>query len=1062
MPEPAPSSSHTVTTTTLPSQSSPKFSLTDLGLDPSDPLNLLLHNSAQSSSTMNSDDSSTSAPEGGSPPDWSQLSNLWHNQEDASLEPKGYPELMDFADLPSLQMDMDFGSSMVIEPSALHYDYAKHAAGYNFDDAYIAADVQYPFTFQSPNIGPADFSSTTSVATHSQSSGSARRLSITSSSSSSAASFSPVITQSQAAPPMQTGPYANDPAAEIAQRVRESAGVMLAVPMTSHMQGVTQGHQMNPQSSFAALGAQTKLPIPRLPRRSSETPSKSSSPSAPSSAASTPPPATPPSSTGILSPSISSESATSSPPPSSSQSFPQSGTGGHPRPKTSHTTIERRYRTNLNARIQSLRMAVPALRVLEDRDAIASVSSGSKKVKVRVSANAVIRGIKSECIPGSQSTGVSTDGETIDVIDERGFVDGVKVARKCSKANVLGKAVEYIRVLKRREHRLKGEQAGLKSLISGLVGGPALLREWEREWRERFGGEEKDEVEAEAGMDGDDSDDDEDEDEEGVGKKRKRARVAPTKEKKDAAPVKVARTASQPQIALQPQVTQIAGVVQPEKRKRGRPRKVVPPPPSALPVGQSQFDQTMTYAPQDPSGQTAQPQQYLLAVFALFSFFNSPMTPNYTTWTPNAHHTHTGTVLSLHPPLNPDLVLPPPPTMPLATALHWTWADYVQVFHLLVSVVVFGSVLCSWAGIRTPRSIGLHKLGSLLGLRDSTSNGLNNKDPARRWVRQLVCRPAVDHSNRVGFLSQVQLYRQVSSSRSSTVGDLCTAALGAWGWGTFGRVRARAMWDRALARAQLADQGINVGSAIPGKAYERLVVQHFSVEEAFKTLVDMDISIIDNSFEPIKELARVITIRLVKQQLQQLFTAVVSEGREAQSDEVVASDSKNIRMIVDAASELGGELAKVGRIFEHAMKTGGAWNDILFDEILTLRSSSLPLSETEDSEDEGDEEDESSIREIGSLLTAIVLYRRASVELDIGSTPTTSSALLSPPPTPTVNSMSLISKRKKSFDSRLLSKLRSALGSRVFEEEGMVEGVEDARDRVVDLVVEYQRRERRV
>ena len=33
----------------------------------------------------------------------------------------------------------------------------------------------------------------------------------------------------------------------------------------------------------------------------------------------------------------------------------------------------------------------------------------------------------------------------VDIVDERGFVDGVKVARKCSKANVLGKAVEYIR-----------------------------------------------------------------------------------------------------------------------------------------------------------------------------------------------------------------------------------------------------------------------------------------------------------------------------------------------------------------------------------------------------------------------------------------------------------------------------------------------------------------------------------------------------------------------------------------------------------------------------------------
>ncbi|KAJ6455590.1 hypothetical protein C8R47DRAFT_935143, partial [Mycena vitilis] len=84
------------------------------------------------------------------------------------------------------------------------------------------------------------------------------------------------------------------------------------------------------------------------------------------------------------------------------------------RPKTSHTTIERRYRTNLNARIQSLRQAVPALRVVDRAAAFKAGEAGS-----------------------------SDDHE--DVVDARGFVDGVKVARKCSKANVLGKAVEYIR-----------------------------------------------------------------------------------------------------------------------------------------------------------------------------------------------------------------------------------------------------------------------------------------------------------------------------------------------------------------------------------------------------------------------------------------------------------------------------------------------------------------------------------------------------------------------------------------------------------------------------------------
>lgn len=78
------------------------------------------------------------------------------------------------------------------------------------------------------------------------------------------------------------------------------------------------------------------------------------------------------------------------------------------RPKTSHTTIERRYRTNLNARITGLKQAVPALRVLE--------------AKVN-----------------------NTENPFNDVVDARGFADGVKVARKMSKANVLGKAAEYIK-----------------------------------------------------------------------------------------------------------------------------------------------------------------------------------------------------------------------------------------------------------------------------------------------------------------------------------------------------------------------------------------------------------------------------------------------------------------------------------------------------------------------------------------------------------------------------------------------------------------------------------------
>ncbi len=91
------------------------------------------------------------------------------------------------------------------------------------------------------------------------------------------------------------------------------------------------------------------------------------------------------------------------------------------RPKTSHTTIERRYRTNLNARIQALKDAVPALRVLENKE----------KAK------------KGQDSPETESEKLEKPVWN-DIVDERGFVDGVKVARKISKANVLGKAAEYI------------------------------------------------------------------------------------------------------------------------------------------------------------------------------------------------------------------------------------------------------------------------------------------------------------------------------------------------------------------------------------------------------------------------------------------------------------------------------------------------------------------------------------------------------------------------------------------------------------------------------------------
>ncbi|KAL5476939.1 hypothetical protein ACEPAI_3125 [Sanghuangporus weigelae] len=378
------------------------------------------------------------------------------------------------------------------------------------------------------------------------------------------------------------------------------------------------------------------------------------------------------------------------------------------RTKTSHTTIERRYRTNLNARIQSLRAAVPALRVLE-------VKQGQE-----------------------------------DVIDERGYIDGVKVARKGSKANVLGKAVEYIHVLKRREMRLKREQEGLKALMRSLVGGSELVQQWEKMWRERFGGPEKDEINADdAEADDDDGEDDDEADEidEGgitSGRKRKRTKADPVSSANgDEMKITVPDVSSYshsvqpvPIIPSQTYTSSATGIpisipVQPGKRKRGRPRKVQPPPLAAPqrtienPFASQTFQQDRSAMGPASNGvqmkidpasllqvdlqpsplPKSQPsQQYLLAVFAFFSFFNSPLSYSSASyWTSSSqsapHGAHTGSVLG-------GLSFGDESFGQVgarATRAIFGWRDAVQFTHLVVSVLLLFSVIA-------PRIPGIARL----------------------------------------------------------------------------------------------------------------------------------------------------------------------------------------------------------------------------------------------------------------------------------------------------------------------------------------------------------------
>jgi len=358
-------------------------------------------------------------------------------------------------------------------------------------------------------------------------------------------------------------------------------------------------------------------------------------------------------------------------------------------------------------------MAVPALRVLEDRDS----GGSSKKIKKNLKSGVLIKsangptphGGTAACAPGGA---LNPYGE-VDMIDERGYVDGVKVARKCSKANVLGKAVEYIRVLKRRELRLRAEQDGLKTLICGLVGGPALLKEWEREWRERFGGEERDEVpldstEGDDEGDEDDDDDDDDEEGEGAGKKRKRAKV-----EKDALPLPKKESKSASNVLLDGHT---------EKRKRGRPRKMpllVP----TVPVQSTPLANTPAVTISEPQHQS---QQYLLAVFVLFSFFNSPVTPSNSHSTTQQGHGH---VLSSTPvPLAyaPDIVSQfNPPVVTTVVA----WRDWVQIAHLAITILLFISVLA-----RVGSSLGLTHLRKLV----RSDPGTVDKEDVKRKVEMVI------------------------------------------------------------------------------------------------------------------------------------------------------------------------------------------------------------------------------------------------------------------------------------------------------------------------------------
>ncbi|KIJ14600.1 hypothetical protein PAXINDRAFT_100073 [Paxillus involutus ATCC 200175] len=972
----------------------------DLVLDPSDPLNLLLNNSNDTDSELS---------QAATPPDWSQFNSLWSMP---STDPSGgLPSTGEKGKLTDLgagfdfsfPMDLDFNDPsfpMAVDPNSLLID----GKGLQFPLHDSSAVPIHPQDLLHASFPfPFVFSSPT--------------LSSASASSQSADD----ISSPRSSP-------SNNPVSPVGAAAPKTTAEAIAAFFSQVNRPPVQSHMASIPEPVETLGT-TLAEAHRQP----------------------------------------SSSASSSPSPAPATRAPEaqiSSTTVIGRPKTSHTTIERRYRTNLNARIQSLKAAVPALRVLDQ-----NYKSDEYKV------------------------------------DDRGYIDGVKVARKGSKANVLGKAVEYIRVLKRREARLNRQQDGLRALICRFPGGQNILAEWDTEWTKKFGGPERDEIDnvgAEEASDDEDGDGDGEDDGDSSERARKRPKVSAApqkKEKRKLAPAAPILPAPGPEVPVA-----IQGVV-PEKRKRGRPRKIQPniPPPivasDSVLLTDPSLQQGITVHPAIP--QTAQPQQYLLAVFALFSFFNSPLASS--SEPVSHHHTHQGSVLS-H-------VTSPSPSSFSRPTVGWTWSNFVQVIHLLASLAVFISIIVPWIPVpqrlSQSRFIRLIPFGSLISgahaavtsahemtdfptppsspdvsdtdsEADSTSMstedivrlGGRNKEGSDPLAQALRLRGRTDEfesllsalnvrSGWVGMIRSAVGTRQaprgpavrrewqawmrlaeliVLSPENATlplrwqvynyflfvsgfpgsevasttlVSDLCTLALLSHALPLpFTETRSQTLWSRAR----------GLGQSAMGPTFEHLVFDNMTARR------------------PSQFSRQLSCAKRLHAYASSLFIHRVTGDQDGDSDFPSHQDSKTWRATITFGRSLGGDIGLLSDEFAKVWQRG----DIHFD------VGSLEVGPADE--------------DIRALLSATILYDRVFsrqevlCRADVPGGDDSVAFILSPPPTPP--------SKMGGKDSRadVVLQLHRALGSSVFEEsaESSADEVslEDARDRVVDMIVNLERGER--
>lgn len=606
--------------------------------------------------------------------------------------------------------------------------------------------------------------------------------------------------------------------------------------------------------------------------------------------------------------------------------------------------------------------------------------------------------------------------------------------------------------------------------------------EWQVEWTKKFGGPEKDEIDYEGGeeaTDDEDGDGDGEDDGDTSERARKKPKIEPSKkEKRKIAPIPGSEVP----------VTAPGAVV--EKRKRGRPRKIqpnIPPPitPAATVFLPNSGQQGMVVPP--TASQSSQPQQYLLAVFALFSFFNSPLTP--TSQPVSHHHTHQGSVLS-------HAASPAFSSQPV---IGWTWNDVIHVVHLFASLAVFISIVIAW--IPAPRRSHQSRLMQLIPFTplihaahtsssretsdlptppdsdvndsgsepDSTSTeytvratkevsnplidalssrgtadelnhllralnintgwlgivrgsigtlqverGPETRRERRAWTR--LAELIVLSAEKISISARWQVYNYLSRclgpagtevASETLVSGLCTLALLAHSL-PFAETRSQAFWARAH----------DLTESIEVPVYQRLVLDSMTLEQAAECLTT---SKPISGSSPIALIASSLLRKRLHSHASSLFIHRVARGSGSRSEFPSTEDSKAWSATLSCGRSLGGDIG------------------LLSDALAKVWQGGLDIAHLKV---------DAANEDVLALLCATVLYSQVFA----------SQSVPSPPPSPP----SKAGGRESGVD--VVLHLRRVLGSNVFEEsrESNLDGfsLEDARDRVVDMIVNLQRGQR--